>query len=156
MIEYYRELLYYLKRNNSNKNDAHDIVQETYEKAISFQHQNKIINKRAFLFRLAKNILIDKVRKSKVQNEIPYDENEILVQNDETEDIVIRQDTQMLIMQELKKLPEKRKEAFVLHIIEGFSKQETAEIMGISYNAVEKHLSRASIDLKEKIERKEN
>lgn len=156
MIEYYKELLYYVKKHNSNRDNANDIVQETYEKAISFENQEEITNKRAFLYKLAKNILVDGVRKSKNQKEIPYDENEISVKNEEPEEIVIQQSRQVLIMQELKKLPEKRKEAFVLHVIEGYSRQEVAEIMGISINAVEKHISRASIDLKEKIKRKES
>ncbi len=59
-------------------------------------------------------------------------------------------------MSELKKLPLKRKEAFYLHIFEGYSRAEVAKQMGISLTSVEKHISRASIELKEKIKRKES
>ena len=58
-------------------------------------------------------------------------------------------------MQELKKLPPKRKEAFVLHILEDYSKEEVAKMMNISIQAVEKHISRATIDLREKLRKKE-
>ena len=58
-------------------------------------------------------------------------------------------------MKELKKLPPKRKEAFVLHILEGYTKEEIANIMNISYLAVEKHTSRATIELREKLRKKE-
>lgn len=156
MTEYYKELLYYIKKNISNKDLAHDIAQETFEKAISFENKEEIKNKRAFLYRLAKNIMVDEIRKNKDIKEIPYEENEISSKNEEPEELVIKQSRQMLLMNELRKLPPKRKEAFVLHIIEGFTRQEVSEKMGISVSAVEKHISRASIDLKEKIRIKES
>lgn len=58
-------------------------------------------------------------------------------------------------MQEIKKLPPKRKEAFVLHILEDYSKEEVAKMMNISVQAVEKHISRATIELKAKLNKKE-
>lgn len=156
MTEYYKELLFYVKKNISNKDFAHDITQETFERAIVFENKNKIENKRAFLYRLAKNIIVDEIRKNKKIKEIPYEENELTSKSEEPEKLTIEQSRQMLLMNELKKLPAKRKEAFVLHILEGYSRKEVSEIMGISIGAVEKHISRASIELKEKIRIKES
>lgn len=154
MIKYYKELLYYIKKNIPNKDLAYDITQDTFEKAISFQKEEVIENKRAFLYRLAKNIIIDQSRKNKKVNEITYEENKYTLKSDETEEIVLKQDRQILLMKELKKLPLKRKEAFILHVLEGYSRQEISEIMGISVSSVAKHISRASIELKEKIKEK--
>lgn len=156
MIKYYKEVLAYIKKNIPNKDFANDIAQETFEKAISFQNQAIIDNKRAFLYKLAKNIIIDESRKNKNIKVIPYEDNTYASKSEETQTIVLEQDRQRILMEELKKLPLKRKEAFYLHIFEGYSRKEVATQMGISVAAVEKHISRASIELKEKIKRKES
>lgn len=155
MIEYYKELLYYIKNKIPNKDYAQDIVQETYTKIIAIQSKQEIINKRALLYKVAKNIIIDKARKNKNIQEITYEENEYSTKNQEPETIVLEENRKKILMNELQKLPPLRKEAFVLHILEGYSKQEVANIMSISVQSVEKHISRASIDLREKLKRKE-
>jgi len=156
MIQYYKELLFFVKKNIRNKDYANDITQDTFAKAISFQNQNPIENPRAFLYRLAKNIIVDESRKNKKFKEIPYDENDVTIKTHEPEDLAIEDNRQKILMKELKKLPEKRKEAFVLHVIEGYTRQEIANIMGISVAAVSKHISRATLELKNKIQEKES
>ena len=156
MIEYYKELLFFVKKNVSNKDFANDIVQDTFAKAITFQNQKPIENKRAFLYKLARNIIIDESRKTKNIKEIPYEDNEFTVKSQEPEELVIQESRQELLMKEIKKLPEKRKEAFVLHVIEGYSRGEVAKIMNITTVAVSKHISRATLELKEKIKDKES
>lgn len=155
MLEYYKELLYYIRNKISNKDYAQDIVQETYIKIISIQNEQEVINQRALLYKIAKNLIIDKVRKNKNIKEIPYEESEYIAKTKAPEDLAIEQNQTNILMQELKKLPTKRKEAFVLHILEGYTKEEVSKMMNISIQAVEKHISRASIELKEKLKRKE-
>ena len=155
MLEYYKELLYYIRNKISNKDYAQDIVQETYIKIISIQNEQEVINQRALLYKIAKNIIIDKARKNKDIKEIPYEENEYISKTKEPDELAIEQNQQKILMQELKKLPPKRKEAFVLHILEDYSKDEVAKMMNISVQAVEKHISRATIELKEKLRKKE-
>jgi len=105
---------------------------------------------------VAKNLIIDKARKNIKVQEIPYEENEYTVKTQQPEEIVLEQNMQMILMQEIQKLPDMRKEAFVLHVVEGHTRQEVAKKMKISLNAVDKHISRASIQLKEKLRDKES
>lgn len=154
MLDYYKELLLYIKNKVSNKDNAQDIVQETYERVIAISNTQKIENEKALLYKVAKNLIIDLSRKNKNITEIPF-EKDTHIEKYLTEDEVIKQNQQDILMQELKKLPAKRKEAFVLHILEGYTKEEVANIMNISFQAVEKHISRATIELKEKIRKKE-
>lgn len=156
MIDYYLELLYFIKKRCSNADYAEDLVQETFAKVISIEKEKNINNKRAFLYKVAKNIIIDKARENKNIKEIYYEKDEFIVENSQPENIVIEQDRKKILMFELSKLPPMRKEAFVLHILEGYSRQEVAKIMGISLSAVEKHISRASIDLKKRLNNKDN
>lgn len=156
MVEHYKELLYYIKKNVSDSELAKDILHETYEKVILVEKEKVIKDKRAFLYKVAKNIIIDKVREKSKTKEIPYEENEFTVKTSQPDEIVIEQDRKKLLMSELNKLPKMRKEVFVLHIFEGYTRKEVSELLGISLVAVEKHISRASIELKEKIRRKES
>ncbi|MFW2579942.1 RNA polymerase sigma factor, partial [Aliarcobacter butzleri] len=70
-------------------------------------------------------------------------------------DVAVGQNEHDILMKELRNLPTQREEAFVLHILEGYAKEEIANIMNISYLAVAKHISRASIELREKLGKKE-
>lgn len=155
MLEYYKELLYYIKNKISNKDYAQDIVQETYIKIITIQNEQEVINQRALLYKIAKNLIIDKARKNKDIKEIPYEESEYISKTKEPDELAIEQNRERILMQEIKKLPPKRKEAFVLHILEDYSKEEVAKMMNISVQAVEKHISRATIELKAKLNKKE-
>jgi len=155
MIQYYKELLFFIKSRIPNKDYAQDIVQESYMKAIALQNSQEIINKRALLYKIAKNLMIDKARKNFNLQEVLYEENAYTAKTVEPEEVLLEQDRQKTLMRALQTLPQKRKEAFVLHVLEGYSRDEVSQMMGISIDAVEKHLSRASIELKEKIKRKE-
>ncbi|RBQ29191.1 RNA polymerase sigma factor [Aliarcobacter vitoriensis] len=155
MLNYYKELLLYVRNKVSDKDLAQDIVQETFEKALIIQNSQKVDNPRALLYRVCKNIIVDAVRKNKDFQEIEFDEEFIVLEQETPEDILIEQNNQEVLMKELRKLPPKMKEAFVLYVLEDYTKQEIAEIMNISFVAVEKHLSRAKFELKEKLRRKE-
>ncbi|QEH05713.1 RNA polymerase sigma factor [Sulfurospirillum multivorans] len=155
MIQYYKELLFFIKSRIPNKDYAQDIVQESYMKAIALQNSQEILNKRALLYKIAKNLMIDKARKNFNLQEVLYEENAYIAKTVEPEEVLLEQDRQKTLMRALQTLPQKRKEAFVLHVLEGYSRDEVSQMMGISIEAVEKHLSRASIELKEKIKRKE-
>lgn len=155
MIQYYKELLFFIKSRIPNKDYAQDIVQESYMKAIALQNSQEILNKRALLYKIAKNLMIDKARKNFNLQEVLYEEHEYIAKTVEPEEVLLEQDRQKTLMRALQTLPQKRKEAFVLHVLEGYSRDEVSQMMGISIDAVEKHLSRASIELKEKIKRKE-
>jgi RNA polymerase sigma-70 factor, ECF subfamily len=155
MIQYYKELLFFIKSRIPNKDYAQDIVQESYMKAIALQNSQEILNKRALLYKIAKNLMIDKARKNFNLQEVLYEEHAYTAKTVEPEEVLLEQDRQKTLMRALQTLPQKRKEAFVLHVLEGYSRDEVSQMMGISIDAVEKHLSRASIELKEKIKRKE-
>ncbi|AHJ12214.1 sigma factor, ECF subfamily [Sulfurospirillum multivorans DSM 12446] len=147
--------MFFIKSRIPNKDYAQDIVQESYMKAIALQNSQEILNKRALLYKIAKNLMIDKARKNFNLQEVLYEENAYIAKTVEPEEVLLEQDRQKTLMRALQTLPQKRKEAFVLHVLEGYSRDEVSQMMGISIEAVEKHLSRASIELKEKIKRKE-
>ena len=63
MINYYKEIFLYVKKTVLDKNVAEDITQEAFVRVIKNTSNKKIENERAFLYRVAKNIIIDQFRK---------------------------------------------------------------------------------------------
>lgn len=155
MITYYKEIFSYVIKMVSNKNTANDITQETFTRVIKANQKNKIKNERAFLYRVAKNIMIDQFRQNTKFTQVSFDEDSHIENTNNSEIEIIQEDQQKLLREEIDNLAKKRKQAFVLHIMEGYSRQEVASMMGLSLNAVEKHISRASNQIKENISKKE-
>ena len=62
---YYWELLRYMRRNTSSDAEAEDIVQETFLRALQHEDQIDTMERascRAWLYRTAKNVQIDRIR----------------------------------------------------------------------------------------------
>lgn len=62
---YYWELLRYMRRNTSSEAEAEDIVQETFLRALQHEDQIDTMERascRAWLYRTAKNVQIDRIR----------------------------------------------------------------------------------------------
>lgn len=156
MTNYYEELLLYVRGKVSSKDHAQDIVQESYTRAIAMQAKQEINNQRALLYKIAKNLIIDKLRSSRVVSEVAYEETLLVPSALEPEEAAMEQSRETILKRELKKMPPKRQEVFVLHILEGYSRQEVARMLGISSDAVDKHLSRAIMELKEKLNPKKD
>lgn len=50
MIDYYKEIFQYIKKNIFDKDLAHDVTQETFARAIKSADLNEIENERALLY----------------------------------------------------------------------------------------------------------
>jgi RNA polymerase sigma-70 factor (ECF subfamily) len=155
MTNYYQEIFSFVKKKVLDKSTAEDITQEAFTRVIQNGNNNIIQNKRAFLYRVAKNIIVDQIRKRTKISEVPFNDTTYLDENNKIEDNIIQADQNKHLMQEIENLPRKRKQAFILHIIEGYSRKEVAIMMDISLNAVEQHISRASNQIKKNILNKE-
>lgn len=151
MLEYYKELLLFVRNRISDRDYAQDIVQESYMKAMSIEKKELVNNKRALLYKIAKNLIIDKARKHNTIEKIIIEDKQESINSCELEALAIEENRQAVLMQELAKMPKMRRDIFVLHVLESYSRAEIASIMNISINAVEKHLSRATIELKERV-----
>lgn len=156
MTSYYNEIFSYIKKNIFDKEVAQDVTQETFARAIKTTNSKVIENERAFLYRIAKNIMIDLYKEKNKINKISFDEEQYVDSSDTVETTMIKDEQTTLLLKELDKLPKKRRQAFTLHIIDGYSREEVAEIMKITLNAVEQHINRASNQIKENLSKKED
>lgn len=157
----YRDRVYTLcLRYLQQQQEAEDAVQEVfikvYRKRDSFRDEAQI---GTWIYRIAVNHCLDILRSRKRRAQwglvfpflSPQEEgpNYIMVHRD-----LSMEDKQALeeLMRHIRSLPEKQYSVLVLTRLEGFSLNQVASIMNVSYKAVESLLQRAKQNLQKRID----
>lgn len=155
MLQYYDELIYFALKQVGDKEKAKDIIQEAYSKVLEIKDKYDINNERAYLYKIAKNIVINQALENQKLQTTIYEENIHLSPiSEQPEEILIQEDQEKVFMQIINDLPQRAKEAFILYTIDGYSRKEIADILGITSNAVEKLIKRATIKIEEELEKR--
>jgi RNA polymerase sigma-70 factor (ECF subfamily) len=151
--EYIEKLYRFVFLKTNSAEIAEDIVSETFLrgwKAFSNQANNgkEIKQISSFLYRIAKNLIIDHYRqKAKVQ--IISFESVTKIANDDKNFEKVNRDTEIAsIKKVLQKLPDDYQDIIIWHYLEDLSVPEIAQIMEKSEEAVRVQLSRALKALK--------
>jgi len=143
------------------RDDAKDLVQDTYLKAFRFiESFQKGTNAKAWLFRILKNSFINDYRKkSKEPSKVDYQEVETYYNSDEvdrqiTPDLRVESLKDMIgdeISNALNSLDVDFRTVIILCDLEGFKYEEMAKILDIPIGTVRSRLHRARNLLKEKL-----
>ena len=137
----------FLTRFLSNQHDIEDVAQETYLHAFAAEQKKDgtIQQPRAFLFRIAKNIAISRLRRKSHQiTEYIEDLGAPIVIEDGTDPGLELEGRQALGLycEAVASLPEKCRQVFLLRKIHGLKHKDIAEHLSISVSSVEKYLHR--------------
>lgn len=153
MVErYYLELLNFLSRQTRDRDSAADLVQETYARAAAVQRSgDSIIEPRAFLYRTARNLLVDRYRRHASRGNSHADDAEPLAPVEamaapaafEPDHALAAARNAEAMLSTIEALPLRCKEAFILHKFDGLSQAEVAARMDISVKMVERHIKLA-------------
>lgn len=121
---------------------AQDMTQDVFLKAWSYmQHQHSILNMRAFLYRLADNLVIDWYRKRKPQSlDVLLDAGFEPV---ETDSKIEEQAEVAHSLAKLRELGADDQKLITLRFVEDLSPGEIAEVLGESENTVSVRIHRA-------------
>ncbi|MEN6455835.1 MAG: RNA polymerase sigma-70 factor [Prolixibacteraceae bacterium] len=152
---YHKRLYYFLFGFLKSREDAEEIVQETFVKIWeSREHFWEDYPFESWLFRIAKNTSLNYNRKK--VNRAVFEKNlgffTDFSDNPADQSILFRE-TQSIIEVIMNGLPPKRKEIFILQKIEGLSRQEIAAKLGISVITVDHQLFIANKYLKEEFKK---
>lgn len=129
---------------------AADIVQETWARAIPSLREGRVANVRAFLYRVARNLVMDGARDRGKWSIWVLDEDlGGLIADDapSAERAALARDRLRIVLELVESLPPRCREVFALRKIEGLHQAEIAERLGITRGAVEKHLRHALLVL---------
>lgn len=146
--EYYEELKAYVLTQVHVKEDAGDIVHDTYLRLRRIDNWGKITNNKAFIYRAAKNLIIDRIRR--LNKQVPQDsdsekenvEHSLQDNRNPLEETLSLEKHEVLQVQ-IAGLSEKCREVFVLHKFTGLKHAQIAKRLNISQSTVEKHIIKA-------------
>jgi RNA polymerase sigma-70 factor (ECF subfamily) len=128
--------------------DASEVAQEAYVRLLQLEDTAAVSFLRAYLYRIAANLVIDRLsaqRRHPEQSVETCEQVEHIADPFEVERTVLAADEYQKLLACLEELPPKCREAFTLHRLRQMSTEEVARQMGISDRMVRKHVARALI-----------
>ncbi|QXH49903.1 sigma-70 family RNA polymerase sigma factor [Pseudomonas fakonensis] len=145
MEHYYRELVSFLCARLGNRQVAEDVAHDAYLRVLERSEGERIEHPRAFLYRTALNLVVDRHRRHQVRRAEPL---EVLDSDERWHSPAPSQRMQLdqrlaLMQQALDELSAACRECFLLRKLDGLSHQQIAERLGISRSLVEKHIVNA-------------
>lgn len=145
---YRPELLRFVSARVADSQEANDLVQEVFLRATRLENGLcGIDNRRAWLFHVARNLLIDRYRLAR--ESVPFDdEHGLAEQPDEPAPVDSLSQCLPRVLSEL--TPEDR-EAITLCDIEGISQQAFADRLGLNLSAAKSRIQRARKRLRERL-----
>lgn len=147
-------LMHYLQQNWRNKSEIEDLRQEIYVRVYEAAQKGIPAQPKAFLLRTARNLLINRVKREHI---VPIDamaDLDVLgaaIEIPGPDRDVIARDLLRRLQSALDKLPPRCREVVVLRRIEGLSRPQIAQRMGISQDTVSEHLAHGIAILAETI-----
>lgn len=143
--KYQKEIYIYILSICKNRSLAEDLLQETFLKAI-LSIPNSSGNLRAWLYKVARNLTFNELKKQKKLK--PLEENE-----NPYEDFYLS-DERIMLLKALSKLKEEKREVLLLQYVGGLGQKEIAKILNISLENVRVLSFRAKKELKAYLEGK--
>jgi RNA polymerase sigma factor (sigma-70 family) len=138
-------LIQFLHHSWRNKNDIPDLRQEVYVRVFEAARKRIPYPAKPFVFAIARNLLIDRIRREHViPIEAVSDWETLNVATDDPgpDRNVIARDELGRLQAALDRLPPRCREAVVLGRIAALSRREIAERMGVSEATVTEHLTK--------------
>ena len=133
----------YISRFLVSSHEIDDVSQETFLRAYKAEKTTDIHEPRAFLFRIAKNLMLSEFAKKsrKATDYLEDAETEDMLDSGlQLEDDVIAQQKLGIYCEVVASLPPKRRKVILMKKVYGMSHKEIATRMGTTISAVEKHL----------------
>jgi RNA polymerase sigma factor (sigma-70 family) len=139
-----RSLISFLVTRLHSEAEARDVAQEAYVRLLQLEHADSIGFHRAYLFRIAANLAVDRLRQRTVRARAPTRELFAEWFHRRTPDQEALDAAEQEVLQHaLGELPEKAREALTRHFLLGESVASIAAGWGLTDRMVRYHLARA-------------
>jgi RNA polymerase sigma-70 factor (ECF subfamily) len=145
-----QRLLRRLSRVARDRDNAEELLQSAFVRLTEYKRRQTVENEAGFLVHAATNLAIDEARKRSIRPEIAVGADCVR----EVKSEVPLQDEALLIRERLarvrealSRLPERTRDAFLMHRVSGMSYAQIAAHFGVSVSAIEKHIAKATLFL---------
>lgn len=139
------ELRRLLRRVCSGPDEVDDVIQESYYKVLTMDSVEHIRDPRAFIFRMAKNIVLMRIRRDAIvdiEAVANLEQMDIADGSPSPERVAFARAELKWVLGLMANLPTRCKDVFRARRIEGLSQRETADSLGISEGTVEQETIR--------------
>lgn len=159
--DHHRALLAFLQCRLGSFADAQELAQEAYLRMLGLEHPDAIDSLRAFLFRIAANLAVDRLRMRKLREPAP---GEVVLDLEPAPELhraplperhAAANEQWHELHAALRELPVKTRQAFVLHAIDGRDFEAIAQTMKLSTRMVRYHVARAIEHCRARVEDRE-
>lgn len=147
--EHNRALIAFLQCRLNSLADAQELAQEAYVRMLTHEHLAEVGSLRAYLFRIASNLAVDRLRMRNVRNDKTLGETPLERPPEDLhvapvpERHVSALERWRDLRRALRELPAKTSQAFVMHVIEGRDFGTVAQRMNLSERMVRYHVANA-------------
>ncbi|MDR2118400.1 MAG: RNA polymerase sigma-70 factor [Tannerellaceae bacterium] len=134
-----------------NEDLASDMAQDIFFKVwINRESVSRIISFKAYLFRMARNMVYDYYEHNAIKEKYDRKQQEDTENrySDRIEEELYARELSLLIDLAVDKMPSQRKRIFIMSRKEGFSNDEIAGQLNISKRTVENHITQALNDIR--------
>jgi RNA polymerase sigma factor (sigma-70 family) len=143
IVEQYANRLYrYVVRTIRDRERAHDLVQDSFEKLWRSAREVSFSKAKSYLFSIAHNTMVDMIRKENRQIVTETGDMPKISHNDHYTGL------KEILDEAVNRLPEIQRSVLLLRDYEGYSYQEIGEITGLNESQVKVYIYRARVFLK--------
>ena len=147
--EHNRTLVLYLASRFKDVQSAREVAQEAYVRLLQLESTGTVSFLRAYLFKVAGNIAIDRLRQQKTRSRLnqPEELDDTFFEPSPERTLIAREELAQL-GRLLAELPEKYQRAFRLHRLEDHSFADIAGHMGIKERMVRRYVTNTLVYLR--------
>ena len=148
--EYYQVILTYITYRITHRYEAEDLTQDVFVRLLDYKQMLRPDTVKYFLFTIARNIVIDYIRRYYKKQEIDsYLYDFTVTSSNDTEEKIIADDLMAIERTRLAAMPEQRRLIYTLNRFEDKSSPEIASELELSCRTVENHLFLGRRDMRD-------
>ncbi len=143
--KYFKSIYYFISLNCKSTADAEDMAQEVFVRLWE-SGQVPTVSLKGYLYTIARNVVIDWTRRSinkMVFDALAEEQHATLMVESELNEKTSLENLLSIIHRIAQSMPERRLEVYRLRWIEGLSRKEIAQRMGITVTTVDIHIQKA-------------
>jgi len=147
VLPFEAELRASMRRLCTTPDDVDDLVQEVYCRLLRSASVEHIATPRAFAMQVAKNIMLDRLRRDSVLRidiMASLDDLDVPEASPSTERVAMARSELRWVLGLIDQLPHRCRQVYRARRIQGLSQIETAAFLGLSENVIEKEMMKGS------------
>jgi len=134
----------WLQSRFQSETDFDDILQESYLRVLRAHADGQLQSPKAFLFAIARNLALDRLRHRQVartDNLVQNEQWDVLLGDDDVAETVARNQELELLTEAIQSLPDRCRQVFTLRKVYGMAQPDIAKKLGISTHTVSAQLT---------------